>query len=177
MSGFDNEVLYCSGERLEPSNAQSILLMQQAPTNIARINFNSNPQGAVAANPSSLSHDVLTGNVYIKQTGTGNTGWTLIMGFQRTATATDYNVLVSDYLISVTSTASLVTINLPDPTSSGMFIGKQFIVKDESLASQTNNITINASGGALIDGAASQVISIDGGSFTFYTNGTDYFII
>lgn len=78
MSGFDNEVLVASGERLEPSNAQSIQLMQEAATDVARINYTGNPEGAVAANPSSLCHDPVSGNVYRKATGTGNTGWALM---------------------------------------------------------------------------------------------------
>lgn len=80
MAGFDNEVLYCRGERLEQSNAQDILLMQEQATDVARINHTGNPEGAVAANPSSLSHDPVSGNLYLKATGTGNTGWQQVFG-------------------------------------------------------------------------------------------------
>lgn len=78
MSGFDNEVVVSIGERLEPSSAQAIGIMQTLSTDVARINFTGNPNGSVTANPSSLSHDPVSGNVYFKQTGTGNTGWVLI---------------------------------------------------------------------------------------------------
>lgn len=78
MSGFDNEVVVSLGERLQPSTAQAVMLMQGDPTDVSRINHVGNPNGAVAANPSSLSHDPVSGNVYIKTTGTGNTGWDLI---------------------------------------------------------------------------------------------------
>lgn len=64
-----------SGERLEQSNAQSILLMQETETDVSRINHTGDPEGVVSANPSSLSHDPVSGNVYRKATGTGNTGW------------------------------------------------------------------------------------------------------
>ena len=35
MAGFDNEVLFCLGERLLPSTSQAISLMQQASTDKA----------------------------------------------------------------------------------------------------------------------------------------------
>lgn len=75
MSGFDNEVVVSLGERLEPSTAQAIMLMQGTSNDVSRVNYVGNPNGAVSANPSSLSHDPVSGNVYIKSTGTGNTGW------------------------------------------------------------------------------------------------------
>lgn len=88
MAGFDNEVLFCLGERLLPSNAQEILLMQQQSTDVARINYTGNPNGNVAANPSSLCHDPVSGNVYFKQTGTGNTGWVIVQNTVSTSNAT-----------------------------------------------------------------------------------------
>ena len=77
MSGFDNEVLYASGERLERSTTQAIALMQKTATDVSIINFTGNPEGLVAANPASLCHVPSTGAVYRKATGTGNTGWVL----------------------------------------------------------------------------------------------------
>lgn len=78
MAGFDNEVLYCRGERLEESTAQDIMLMQLQSTDVSRINNTGNPEGAVSANPSSFCHDPVSGNVYVKASGTGNTGWIAI---------------------------------------------------------------------------------------------------
>ncbi len=78
MSGFDNEVLYSIGQRLEPSTSQAIGLMQKASTDVSIINHIGDPEGVVSANPSSLSHDPVSGNLYLKQTGTGTTGWILI---------------------------------------------------------------------------------------------------
>ncbi len=79
MSGFDNEVVVSVGERLESSSAQAISLMQQQPTDVSRINYSGNPEGAVSANPSSICHDPVSGDLYIKDSGTGNTGWLLLM--------------------------------------------------------------------------------------------------
>ncbi len=78
MSGFDNEVVVSIGERLQTSTAQAIGLMQSTATDVSRVNFSGNPNGNVSANPASLSHDPTSGNVWFKQSGTGNTGWVLI---------------------------------------------------------------------------------------------------
>lgn len=80
MAGFDNEVLYAVGERLLPSSAQSISIMQQAPntTNVSRINYVGNPNGAVSANPSSLCHDPVSGDIWRKTAGIGPFSWATI---------------------------------------------------------------------------------------------------
>jgi hypothetical protein len=78
MSGFDNEVVYAVGERLEPTTAQAIQIMQKTASDVSNINHTGNPEGVVSANPSSISHDPVSGNIYLKQTGTGTTGWVLI---------------------------------------------------------------------------------------------------
>lgn len=75
MAGFDNEVLFCPGERLETSSAQSIQLMQQVATDVSRINYIGDPNGVVAANPSSISHDPVSGYFWLKTSGTGTTVW------------------------------------------------------------------------------------------------------
>ncbi len=78
MSGFDNEVLFATGERLESSNSQAISIMQKTATDVSRINHVGNPETFVSANPSSLSHDPSNGNIYYKASGTGTTGWRLL---------------------------------------------------------------------------------------------------
>ncbi len=93
MAGFDNEVMFALGERLQASTAQAITLMQQTATDVSRVNFSGNPNGTVAANPSSLSHDPTSGNLWLKATGTGNTGWVLLTAGGVTLTADDTNSL------------------------------------------------------------------------------------
>ena len=75
MAGFENDVMYAIGDRLEPSTAQAIAIMQNGSSDVSRINTIGSPEGVVAANPSSLDHDPSTGQVYIKRSGVGNTGW------------------------------------------------------------------------------------------------------
>ena len=88
-----------------------------------------------------------------------------------TATATNYQVLRSDYIIGVTNTGSARTITMP---ASGMEVGQVFIVKDESAGAFSNNITINGNGNNIVasTSAATYVISTNGGSATLYWDGS-----
>lgn len=94
-------------------------------------------------------------------------------GTNYTATATSYTVLRSDCIIGVTSTAAPRTITMP---ASGMEIGQQWRIKDESGGAATNNITVSGNG-ANIDGAANTTININYGSIDIYWNGTAFFIV
>jgi len=91
-----------------------------------------------------------------------------------TATAIDYQVLITDATIGVTSTAAPRTITMP---LAGMTAGQSWTIKDESGGAQTNNnITVNGNG-LNIDGAATTVININYGSVTRYYSGTAFFIV
>jgi hypothetical protein len=91
-------------------------------------------------------------------------------------TATSTVMLYCDTYLGVTSTAAARTISLP----SNPVPNAHYMVKDESMGATTNNITVNVDGATgTIDGLASAVISINGGSFTFKADnaGVNYFII
>jgi parallel beta-helix repeat protein len=94
----------------------------------------------------------------------------------RTATATDYTVLFTDDVISVTSTASARTITLPTPSA---VPGRTYIVKDESGGAATHSITVKSASGN-IDGTAGSTgipITTNYGSMRVYSNGSNYFTI
>lgn len=78
MAGFGNEIVYADGFKLTPTSVDSLSRMQSAPTDVASINYTGNPEGFVSANPSSLCHDPVSGDIYAKITGSGNTGWSNI---------------------------------------------------------------------------------------------------
>jgi hypothetical protein len=92
---------------------------------------------------------------------------------QYTQTATSYQVLNTDAIIGVSSTAAPRTITMPN---TGLITGQRWTVKDESGGAQTNNITISGNG-KNIDGSATYVINTNYGSVDIYYNGTQFFII
>ena len=147
MSGFDNEVLVSVGERLESSNSQAIFLMQQSATDVARINYSGDPEGFVNANPSSLCHDPVSGNVYIKQTGTGDTGWVQISSGGGGITEIDGD--------TGTTTGPTVTFDASSGTA-----GFSFDIATDTVTLNTPTLTLNSSNSFVGDSSGN--ISISG---------------
>ncbi len=92
---------------------------------------------------------------------------------KRTATATSYTVLVTDYIVGVTSTAAARTITLPAAATAT--VGKTYIVKDESGAAATNNITVQGNAAETIEGTNTKLINTNYGVLRLYTDGTSWF--
>lgn len=88
--------------------------MQEGATDVSRINHTGNPEGVVSANPSSLSHDPVSGNIYAKATGTGNTGWVLL-GTVNIVTPFKVSTLIDDFY---------ETLATPDPGTSISPVGQ-----------------------------------------------------
>ncbi len=102
MAGIENKIIYGQGFKLQPSGADDIARMQNTDT-ASFVNFDATPEAAVSANIGSLCIDRIAGNLYIKQTGTGNTGWNLlgsgivtINGDSGTATGTTLTIYASN---------------------------------------------------------------------------------
>lgn len=93
----------------------------------------------------------------------------------RIAKGSDYTALNSDYVIGITSTASARTVTLPK--ASKIKQGQMVIVKDESGAAGTNNITVDGDGSETIDGSATKVISSNYGVLRIYSNGSNWFTV
>lgn len=87
-------------------------------------------------------------------------------------TATNYQVLGTDAIIGISSTAAPRTITMPN---AGVVAGQWFRIKDESGGAAANNITISGNG-FLIDGAATKVITTNYGSVDIYFNGSAYYV-
>ncbi len=92
---------------------------------------------------------------------------------KRTPASGNYNILSTDLIVAYTSTSSAYTATLPTAASVGS--GQTYTVVDESGAANTNNITINVSGGGNINGGTSILIQQAYGSLSFYSNGTQWF--
>lgn len=89
----------------------------------------------------------------------------------RQATAVSANT-TGEVLVGVTSTAAARTITLD---SDDVVAGRVIIIKDESGAAGTNNITVDTEGAETIDGAASYTISFDYGTMRLYSDGSNWF--
>jgi hypothetical protein len=111
--------------------------------------------------------------------GLWNYGNTYLAGSQRVgrtgvSTAT-YTILLTDYIIGVTRTsAGACAITLPSAIVAGA--GRVYIIKDEAGLSGTNPITVTATAGN-IDGVASFTIDGNYNAFSFYSDGTNWFMI
>jgi len=89
--------------------------------------------------------------------------------------------------ITTTSTASvssrILAVNASDaidirlPSAANYSAGQYFVIKDESGAAHTNNITILASGLQTIDGNSSITLESPYAAVNIYSNGTDKFFI
>lgn len=97
-----------------------------------------------------------------------------IMSPTRTAISGNYTALSTDSSICVTSTASPITITLPTAASAG--VGTTIDIKDESGSAGTNNITIQANGAELIDGANTQILNLNYGAVQVRSTGSAWSI-
>ena len=93
------------------------------------------------------------------------------MEFERQATAVSANA-GDDYFVGVTDTSVARTITL---TTASVADGRTYIIKDESGAAGTNNITIATQAAQTIDGASTVVITVDHGVLRVYSDGTNWF--
>jgi hypothetical protein len=101
---------------------------------------------------------VLRGNLYYKGLKGGYT-----------ATAIDYTVLSTDFIVGVTNTVTPRNITLPSAAS--FKAGGILNVKDESGGAATNNITIVGT----VDGSVNPFISANYGVMRLYSNGSAWF--
>ena len=95
-------------------------------------------------------------------------------GFSRTAVTGSLTASVNSSILGVSGTTA---IDIRLPSASDYSAGQNFIVKDESGAADTKNITIRTSGSQKIDGASSIVLESPFAAVNIYSNGSDKFFV
>lgn len=86
-------------------------------------------------------------------------------------TTPTYTALASDYMLCVDTATTPVTITLPTG-----ILGTVYIIKDCSGDANTNNITVQGTGGQLVDGSTA-TINVPYGSIQLIFNGTEWSIV
>lgn len=133
------------------------------------------------------------GSQNLATTGTGALGATTITGALAAGAGTAFNTLTgamqyttrtvtasftvdtttTDHIIFCRTLSSAITITLPTASN-----GRKIIVKDSEGNALSNNITITPPGAAKIEGLnVSKVLANSWGSWTFVSNGTDWFMV
>lgn len=177
MSGFDNEVVKASGMRLEPSTPQDIYLMQKVPNSVSKINYVGDPNGAVSANPSSECHDPVSGAIYRKSTGTGNTGWVSTGQAYIGQLAYFPNANGDSYLNGLWLKCNGQVLNqadYPDLFARVGFVNGPFTIFQNATAAGGNRLTATYDGSRfIVAGVSGQLYtSPDGINWTLGTSGT-----
>jgi hypothetical protein len=107
-------------------------------------------------------------NIGATTAGTGK--FTQITYGYKAVTAASYTIIAGDMLVGV-NYGGACALTLPTATT-----GRYLIIKDESGAAVTNNITITPASGT-IDGASNIVLSVSYGAYALYSNGTNWFVV
>ena len=113
--------------------------------------------------------DTMTGQLIINS---GGLSMQSELFLNRTSVAADYLSARSDIYIGVTDTSAARAITLD---STDVENERILVVKDESGAAGTNNITIQTQGSETIDGAATNVISANHGVVRLISDGSNWF--
>jgi hypothetical protein len=87
----------------------------------------------------------------------------------RVSSAVNYTVTSANCVVGISDTSAARDVNLP--AASAYPAGQILIVKDESGAAGTNNITVNRAGADTIDGVVSVAISVNHGALRLYSDG------
>jgi hypothetical protein len=130
------------------------------------------PIESLAPSPFALPQQIINDNDVIN-VGSGNQ---IISGNPSPVTVTNvttptYTALATDYMICVDTSTNAVTITLPTG-----ILGTVYMVKDCSGDANTNNITIQGTGGQLVDGS-SATINSPYGSIQLIFNGSEWSIV
>ena len=95
-------------------------------------------------------------------------------GYARRAVSAHATASINDRIIGVSGAAA---IDLRLPSAGDYTAGQHFVVKDESGAANTKNITIKTTGSETIDGQTSVILESPFSAINIYSDGTSKFFI
>ena len=130
------------------------------------------PLEALAQPPFGIPQQIINDNDTINV----GSGTQIINGNPSPVTVTNvttptYTALPSDYFLCVDTSTTPVTITVPIG-----ILGTVYVIKDCSGDANTNNITIQGTGGQLVDGSTA-IINTPYGSLSLIFNGTEWSIV
>jgi hypothetical protein len=136
-------------------------------------------------NETAVDNAYTTSSIQVGSSGTSPTtlsvmGSTLLSGsvsYKRVTIDDNYSVSTTDYFVGVDTVGADSPVTVTMPIAANMHTGQAVIIKDEGGSAHTNNITVSAQGGNLIDGQNSIVLESPFAAIQFYCDGiSKYFI-
>ena len=97
--------------------------------------------------------------------------------FNRTAVATNYSVLASDYYVGIDTATPSSAITASLPAAESLQSGQTFVFKDEGGSAHQYSIVIKPSGSQKIDNQNQVILESPHASLTIYTDGASKFFI
>lgn len=142
-------------------------------SNLTYLQFLTTPTGSVtAAESMRIASTGITLGPQSSSTAIHQTSGGMRVTTRTITTNLTIDTTTSDYIIFCNQSGA-ITITLPTPTD-----GRILIIKDISGTANTNNITIAQHSTEKIEGlAASKLLETNWGSWTFSSNGTDWWMI
>jgi hypothetical protein len=160
MAGIGNGTIFGNSFKLQPSAASDIALASLTSSDIAFLNYVGNPNGAVTANPAALCFDYTVGTVYVKASGTGNTGWVLL-----STASTDLHS--ARFIVSpggeadganYTTIGAAITAAVAKGGNQSIFIQPGTYTENPTLAAGINLVAFNCDANGTITGGTPNVI-------------------
>lgn len=100
------------------------------------------------------------------------------IAYKRRVVAWDYQILKTDYIVSVQTDTVTASVTLTLPNADDCTNGQTFVIKDEGGAANTRPIQIDCSGSDVIDGQNTILLESPYAAIQVYCNGSDkYFIV
>tara|TARA_Y100000593_G_scaffold92682_1_gene185088 strand:- start:1403 stop:2872 length:1470 start_codon:yes stop_codon:yes gene_type:complete len=99
------------------------------------------------------------------------------IAYKRNVVSWDYQVLKTDFIVSVQSDTLTSSVVLTLPEATVCVNGQSFVIKDEGGNCHTHNIIISASSSDTIDGEANITLESPYAAVNLYTNGSNKFFI